>query len=120
MKHIALKPRISHFFCALLLSLPFLLFFPASCLAQDEVLRWIGGDLGKARPALNYQFLGYSTEEVAAQGKDFKITEHRLFTLVPFLQSPQRDASIYLNLRAQDVGTAAILSDTRESFPDEL
>jgi hypothetical protein len=119
-KHIALKPLISHFFWALLLSLPFLLFFPASCLAQDDVLRWISGDLGKVRPALNYQFLGYSTEEVAAQGKDFKMTEHRLFTFVPFLQSPQRDASVYLNLRAQDVGTAAILPDTRESFPDEL
>ena len=120
MKHIALKPRISRLFYSLLLSLPLLLFFPASCLAQDEVLRWMGGDLGKARPSLNYRFLGYSTEEVASQGKDFELTEHRLFTLVPFLQSPQRDASAYLNLRAQDVGTAAILPDSRESFPDEL
>jgi hypothetical protein len=119
-KPIDLKRLIFRLFCSLLLSLPFLLFFPASCLAQDDVLRWISGDLGKVRPALNYQFLGYSTEEVAAQGKDFKMTEHRLFTFVPFLQSPQRDASVYLNLRAQDVGTAAILPDTRESFPDEL
>jgi hypothetical protein len=119
-KHIALKPRISHLFCALFLSLPFILFFPASCLAQDEVLRWIGGDLGKAKPSLNYQFLGYSTEEVAAQGKDFKLNEHRLFTQVPFLQSSERDSSVYLNLRAQDVGTAAIMPDTKESFPDEL
>ena len=120
MKPIVWKLRISPFFCALLPSLPFLLLFPASCLAQDEVLRWIGGDLGKARPSLNYQFLGYSTEEVASQGKDFRLNEHRLFTLVPFLQSPQRDGSAYLNLRAQDVGTAAILPDTRESFPDQL
>jgi hypothetical protein len=120
MKPIALKSLISHFLFALLLNLPFLLFFPASCLAQDEVLRWIGGDLGKARPSLNYQFLGYSTEEVASQGKDFKLNEHRLFTLVPFLQSSQRDASAYLNLRTQDVGTAAIMPDTGESFPGEL
>jgi hypothetical protein len=120
MKHIVLKPRIAHFFCALLFSLPFLLFFPAYCSAQDEVLRWVGGDLGKARPSLNYQFLGYLTEEVAAQGKDLRMTEHRLFSLVPFLQSPERDASGYLNMRAQDVGTAAILPDTGEPFPDEL
>jgi hypothetical protein len=120
MKPIALKPLISPFSCALLLSLPFLLFLPAPCLAQDGVLRWVGGDLGKARPSLNYQFLGYSKEEVAAQGKDFRMAEHRLFSLVPFLQSAERDASVYLNLRAQDVETAAILPDTRESFPDEL
>jgi hypothetical protein len=120
LKPIALKPLISHSLCALLLSLPFLLFFPAPCLAQDEMLGWIGGEIGKAKPSLNYQFLGYSTEKVAAQGKDFKMNEHRLFTLVPFLQSPERDASAYINLRAQDAGTAAILPDSGESFPDEL
>ncbi len=101
-------------------SLAFSLLLPLSASAQDDVLRWIGGETGKARPSLNYQFLGYSTEEVAAQGKDFKLNEHRLFTLVPFLQSPRRDASAYLNLRAQDVGTAAILPDTGEPFPDAL
>ncbi len=101
-------------------SLAFSLLLPLSASAQDDVLRWIGGEIGKAKPSLNYQFLGYSTEEVAAQGKDFKLNEHRLFTLVPFLQSPERDASAYLNFRAQDVGTAAILPDTGESFPDEL
>lgn len=120
MKPTALKRLISHFFWAFLLSLPFPLLFPTSCQGQDDVRRWVGGDLGKVRPSLNYQFLGYSTEEVASQGKDFKLNEHRLFALVPFLQSPQRDASAYLNLRAQDVGTGAILPDTRESFPDEL
>jgi hypothetical protein len=100
--------------------LAFSLLLPLSAPAQDEILRWIGGEIGKARPSLNYQFLGYSTEEVASQGKDFKLNEHRLFTLLPFLQSPERDASVYLNLRAQDVETSAILPDTRESFPDEL
>jgi hypothetical protein len=101
-------------------SLAFSLLLPLSSLAQDDALRWTGGEIGKARPSLNYQFLGYSTEEVASQGKDFKLNEHRLFTHVPFLQSAERDASVYLNLRAQDVGTGAILPDTRESFPDEL
>ena len=97
-----------------------LLLIPFPGFAQDEVLGWIGGDLGKARPSLNYQYLGYSTEEVAAQGKDFKMNEHRVFTLVPFLQSPERDASAHLNLRVQEAGTAAVLPDTRESFPHEL
>jgi len=120
MKPIALKLLIAPFFCALLLSLPLLLILPAPCLAQDGVFRWVGGDLGKGRPSLNYQFLGYSTEDVDSQGEDFKLNEHRLFSLVPFLQSAERDASVYLNLRAQDVGTSAILPDTRESFPDEL
>jgi hypothetical protein len=120
MKNIYRLSRMAPFFYALPFSLSLLLFIPFPSLAQDEILRWIGGDLGKARPSLNYQFLGYSTEEVAAQGKDFKLNEHRLFTLVPFLQSSERDASAYLNIRAQDVGTAAILPDTRESFPDEL
>jgi len=32
---------------------------------------------------LNYQFIGYSTEEVAAQGKDFKLNEHRCLPLCP-------------------------------------
>ncbi len=112
--------RIAPFFYALPFGLSFFLLIPFPSLAQDEVLRWIGGEIGKARPSLNYQFLGYSTEEVAAQGKDFKMSEHRVFTLVPFLQSPERDASAYLNLRVQDAGTAAVLPDTRESFPDEL
>jgi hypothetical protein len=112
--------RIYPFFHAFSLSLFFLLFIPLSGSAQDEVLRWIGGEIGKTRPSLNYQFLGYSPEEVAAQGKDFKLNEHGLFTLVPFLQGSERDASAYLNLRVQDVGTAAILPNTGESFPDEL
>ena len=112
--------RIAPFFYAFPFGLTFLLLIPFPSSAQDEVLRWIGGDLGKVRPSLNYQYLGYSTEEVAAQGKDFKMNEHRLFTLVPFLQSPERDASAYLNLRVQDAGTASVLPDTRESFPDEL
>jgi hypothetical protein len=120
MKPNALKPPISYFFCALLLTIPFLLFLPSPTPAQDDLLRWVGGDLGKAKPTLSYQVQGYSGEEVAAQGKDFRMTEHRLFSLVPFLQSPQRDASAYLSLRAQDVGTAAVLPDTGESFPDTL
>ena len=120
MTSIAFKLPVSRFFCALLFTLFSLVFLPAPAPAQDELLRWIGGDLGKARPTLNYQVQGYSTEEVAAQGKDLRMTEHRLFSLVPFLQSPQRDASAYFSLRVQDVGTAAILPDTRESFPDSL
>ena len=120
MKHTALKPQISPFSCALILGLPFLLFLPSPGMAQDELLRWVGGELGKARPALNYQVQGYSTEEVAAQGKDFRMTEHRLFSLVPFLQSPQRDSAAYFSLRAQDTGTSAVLPDTGESFPDNL
>ena len=120
MKPVALKPLIFHVFCAFLLSLPFLLFLPSPTQAQDDLLRWVGGDLGKARPTLSYQVQGYSAEEVAAQGKDFRMTEHRLFSLVPFSQSPERDSSAYLSLRAQDVGTAAVLPDTRESFPDNL
>jgi hypothetical protein len=120
MKNISRLFRIAPFFYAFPLGLSFLLLSPFPSLAQDEILRWIGGDLGKARPSLNYQFMGYSTEEVAAQGREFKLNEHRLFTLVPFLQSSERDASAYLNLRAQDVGTAAILPDTGEPFPDAL
>ena len=120
MKPLALKPLISHFFCALLLTILFLLFLPSPAVAQDDLLRWVGGDLGKARPTLSYQVQGYSAEEVAAQGKDFRMTEHRLFSLLPFLQSSQRDASAYFSLRAQDVGTAAVLLDSRESFPDKL
>lgn len=108
------------FFFVIVSCLVFSPLLPVSALAQEEILGWIGGDLGKDRPSLNYQFIGYSTEEVASQGKDFKLNEHRFFTLVPFLQSSQRDASAYLNLRAQDVATAAILPDTGESFPGEL
>jgi hypothetical protein len=117
---IALKALFPRFLYALLFSLFFLFLLPSPTPAQDDLLRWVGGDLGKARPTLSYQVQGYSAEEVAAQGKDFRMTEHRLFSLVPFLQSPQRDASAYFSLRAQDVGTAAILPDTRESFPDNL
>ena len=120
MKPMALKPLISHFLSALLLIIPFLLFFPSPALTQDDLLRWVGGDLGKARPTLSYQVQGYSAEEVTAQGKDFRMTEHRLFSLLPFSQSSQRDASAYFSLRAQDVGTAAVLPDTRESFPENL
>jgi hypothetical protein len=120
MKKIYSLLRIVPFFYAFSFSLSFLLLIPFPSLAQDEVLGWIGGEIGKARPSLNYQFLAYSTEEVAAQGKEFKLNEHRLFTLVPFLQSSERDASAYLNLRAQDVGTAAALPETGELFPDEL
>ena len=120
MINIARGSLIFSLFYVLLFSLLFLLSLPSPIQAQDDLLRWVGGDLGKARPTLSYQVQGYSAEEVAAQGKDFRMTEHRLFSLVPFLQSPERDSSAYLSLRAQDVGTAAVLPDTRESFPDNL
>jgi hypothetical protein len=120
MKNIEPRSLILPLIYTLLCCFSCILFLPSPSPAQDDLLRWVGGDLGKARPTLSYQVQGYSAEEVAAQGKDFRMTEHRLFSLVPFLQSPERDSSAYLSLRAQDVGTAAVLSDTRESFPDNL
>jgi len=108
------------FLTSFYLTMAFFLLLPSHGLAQEEILGWFGSNLGKMKPTVTYQITAYGEEEVPEQGKEFKMAEHRFFSLLPFHQSSQHDGSVSVGLRSQQIRTDAALPDTREAFPDAL
>jgi len=107
--------------CRILIFIVILLFsLPAAGLAQMEFVRSLGPEIGKAKPVFQYQASPYTNEEVEGQNKDFGVTQHTGFLLLPVFQTPSDEWSLLGSFRFEDIQTSALLPDTGEAFPQSL
>ena len=93
---------------------------PAPAIGQMEFVRSLGPEIGRSKPVLQYQVSPYSKEEVEGQSKDFGVTEHAGFLLLPVLQNSSDEWSFLGAFRFEDIQTDAFFPDTGEAFPRSL
>ncbi|MCB2189367.1 MAG: hypothetical protein KQJ78_23360 [Deltaproteobacteria bacterium] len=94
----------------------FLAAWPA--LAQSEMTRWMGPELGQVPTLLHYQG-EYSPEAaVAGQGGDFRYSGHRFSAVTPLWQDPDQEMSVQFLAASTQVDTSAVLPDSGTEFPD--
>jgi hypothetical protein len=98
----------------------FLLILPSSASAQGEIIRWLGPEMGKAKPLFSVQSVLAPAREVSGQAKDWRSTDHRVLYQAPVLQGEAREWSVGARLRIREIETDAVLPATGERFPDTL